>query len=173
MQNNRKGFSLIELIIVIAVISVLAVGMMSAWKAHLNNARKNRAKEDIQQIATAITAFYTDVGSYPGAPTYNVMSGSGLTSVYSVSFATGSGWAGYTAGILSGCLVSNDYGYANWKGKYLPSDIKLDPWGRQYYLLRAPTGGNVFLLSAGPNGTIDTTTGANGLIGDDVGILLY
>lgn len=57
-----------------------------------------------------------------------------------------------------------------WKGPYL-SATNEDPWGNAY-VINAPDFENnnkVYVLSAGPNGIIETTT-TGGLSGDDIGI---
>ena len=54
----RKGFSLIELLIVIAIIGVLAAVAIPAYQAYLNNARKNMAEGSINQIKKAFPACF-------------------------------------------------------------------------------------------------------------------
>ena len=65
------------------------------------------------------------------------------------------------------CYDENMY-----KGPYLPG-VEADPWGNQYVL-----GANnfntvsdpVYVLSAGPNGTLETPINSTALGGDDIGL---
>ena len=61
----NRGFTLIELLVVIAIIAVLAGLLMPAASNALNSAKKTTAKNQIVQIATAITAYETEYGRLP------------------------------------------------------------------------------------------------------------
>jgi prepilin-type N-terminal cleavage/methylation domain-containing protein len=73
--KHANGFTLIELIIVIAIITVLAGLLFPAFKGLLNSAKKTRAKNDLTQIATAVNGFYTEYGKYPTTSTADVTFG--------------------------------------------------------------------------------------------------
>ncbi len=64
-DRNRNGFTLLELLVVIAVIAVLAGMLFPAIQSVLERAKKVQAKNDLTQIVTAVNAFYTDYGRYP------------------------------------------------------------------------------------------------------------
>jgi prepilin-type N-terminal cleavage/methylation domain-containing protein len=59
------GFTLLELLVVIAVIAALAGLLFPAIQSTLERARKVQAKNDLVQIVTAVNAFYTEYGQYP------------------------------------------------------------------------------------------------------------
>lgn len=61
----RHAFTLIELLIVIAIIAVLASLLMPAASNALNAAKKTTAKNQAVQIATAITAYEAEYGCLP------------------------------------------------------------------------------------------------------------
>lgn len=72
-QRNETGFSLIELLVVTAIISIL-IGMISAA---MFNARQRaytaQATTEVQQIATALKSYFVAYGDWPkgftrGAP---------------------------------------------------------------------------------------------------------
>ena len=63
--KHASGFTLIELLIVIALITVLAGLLFPAFETVLNSAKKTQAKNDLTQVVTAVTAFYTEYGKYP------------------------------------------------------------------------------------------------------------
>lgn len=60
-----QAFTLIELLVVIAIIAVLASMLMPAASNALNAAKKTTAKNQVVQIATAITAYETEYGCLP------------------------------------------------------------------------------------------------------------
>ncbi|HST29893.1 MAG TPA: prepilin-type N-terminal cleavage/methylation domain-containing protein [Chthoniobacterales bacterium] len=66
---HRRAFTLLELIVVIAIIVVLAGLLFPAVQSILDRAKKVQAKNDLTQIVTAVTAFYTEYGKYPLTPT--------------------------------------------------------------------------------------------------------
>ena len=69
-MNNRKGFTLIEILVVIAIIGILA----SVVVASLNSARKKamdaKRINDVRQISTALMMFYYDKGRMPANHNY-------------------------------------------------------------------------------------------------------
>ena len=68
-QKNNKGFSLVELIIVIAILAVL-VGVLAPQL--IKYVEKSREATDIQNadsIATAVKTYYSDKETYPNTVT--------------------------------------------------------------------------------------------------------
>jgi prepilin-type N-terminal cleavage/methylation domain-containing protein len=62
--KHVSGFTLIELLVVIAIIAILAGLLFPAFAAVQNSAKKTQAKNDLNQIVTAVSAFYTEYGKY-------------------------------------------------------------------------------------------------------------
>ncbi len=60
-----EGFTIIELIVVIAIIAVLAGIVLVNVTQYINNAKVARAHVEADNIATALSAFYAAHGSYP------------------------------------------------------------------------------------------------------------
>lgn len=64
-EASRRAFTLIELMVVIAIIAILLGLALPAYQGVLERAKKVEAKNDLIQIATAVNAFYTEYGKYP------------------------------------------------------------------------------------------------------------
>jgi prepilin-type N-terminal cleavage/methylation domain-containing protein len=62
---REKAFTLLELMVVIAIIVVLAGLLFPVVQSVLERAKKVQAKNDLTQIVTAVSAFYTEYGRYP------------------------------------------------------------------------------------------------------------
>lgn len=65
MKPARDAFTLIELLIVIAIIGILASLLFPAVNGAIDAARKAQAKNDVVQIATAVIAYETEYGKLP------------------------------------------------------------------------------------------------------------
>jgi len=65
IKNSKKGFILIELLIVIAIIGVLATLLMANFVGVRQRARDAQRKSDIRQIQAALEIYRSDNGSYP------------------------------------------------------------------------------------------------------------
>jgi prepilin-type N-terminal cleavage/methylation domain-containing protein len=67
MPTSKKGFTLIEILVVISIISVLTVISMAAFGATGSKARDSKRKSDIKSIAYALEIYYQKNGRYPCA----------------------------------------------------------------------------------------------------------
>jgi len=66
-MKQRKGFTLIELMIVIAIIIILAAIAIPNYLRMTDRARRSRVAGDFASTATALEAFSVDWGKYPVA----------------------------------------------------------------------------------------------------------
>lgn len=65
LRERKKGFTLIELMVVIAIILILALVAIPAYRNMQLRAKKARAFSDFRNIANALQAYYTDWNQYP------------------------------------------------------------------------------------------------------------
>lgn len=62
--DNRKGFTLIELIVVIAIIAILAAVLIPRFAGFTGSARDSAAIADAKNLATAFSAVLADDSDY-------------------------------------------------------------------------------------------------------------
>jgi len=165
------GFSLVAMMTVLAVIMGLAGLVAPLMTDKVDQARKECARADLDRIAAAIQAYIEDTLTYPtgtcGAATYHFLFSEGTLPLGN-PLASGPGLT------LHELLDSGDYGGAGWRGPYLGS-ITHDPWGNAYlvnchgYFQGAE---RIFILSPGPDHTVDTAPTACSARGDDLLLLI-
>ncbi len=68
-NNGRKGFTLIELMIVIAIIIILAAIAIPNYLRMTERAKRSRVAGDFTALATALEAYQVDWGKYPVSAT--------------------------------------------------------------------------------------------------------
>lgn len=63
--NNRKGFSMIELIVYIVIIGIIAVVAVPYLMSVVSNAKVSTAESSVKEIGDAINRYYAEVGELP------------------------------------------------------------------------------------------------------------
>lgn len=123
-RTRSRGFSLIELLLVLVILGVLAALVVPKFTNRSQQARVTAAKADISNIETAINAFEIDNGRLPTTE-------EGLSA-----------------------LISQPANVTDWRGPYLSRGLPKDPWGNPYlYRMpgqQNPTEFDVY--STGPDG---------------------
>lgn len=69
LKNNRKflgGFTLVELLIVIAILGILVTIGLTSFTSAQARGRDTKRKSDLKQISSALEIYYNDYGRYPG-----------------------------------------------------------------------------------------------------------
>jgi prepilin-type N-terminal cleavage/methylation domain-containing protein len=176
---KSKGFTLIELAVVLAIIAVLAAILTPMVTGYLDQARIARAQADARTVADAIKLYQRDTGRWPVYATNGDYTASPKVVGGTKNFIVGSngnyptdGTA--TWGVTAGTAAAvNLEGYLNqdlssvgtaafpkagFRGPYIGA-LDSDPWGNRYILTAKNLDGttnHAFVISAGPNGLLDT-----------------
>ena len=64
MITKSSGFSLVELLVVVAIIGILSAVGMVVYSGYISSAKKSTAKSLMAQIALAQSEQYANSGSY-------------------------------------------------------------------------------------------------------------
>ncbi len=63
--GNTRGFTLVELLAVMMILSILAAIAVPSYRKYQLKARETVLSEDLYQMRRSIDAFYADKGHYP------------------------------------------------------------------------------------------------------------
>ncbi len=123
---SKKGFTLIELMLVVVIIGVLIAMVAPRLAGRSKEARATAAKADIEAgIAVALELFELDNGRYP-------TSEEGLSA-----------------------LRGKPSDLESWKGPYIKKKVPADPWNNPYqYKYPGEHGDDYDLFSCGPDGVV-------------------
>jgi type II secretion system protein G len=66
-MQHQRGFTLIEILIVMVIIGILATLSIGSFQSSQQKARDAERKSDLQQIANSLEAYYNDYGQYPAS----------------------------------------------------------------------------------------------------------
>ena len=93
--STKSGFTLVELLVVMAIISILATLIVGGFRTAQMRGRDAQRKSDLKQISNALELFYADYGKYPAtsgtqiaACAYNPQTGAGAACVWGTSQLT-------------------------------------------------------------------------------------
>jgi general secretion pathway protein G len=101
--SGNAGFTLLEILVVIAILGLLIGLVAPAALRQLSGARGSVAKQSIERITSILDLYKLDVGAYP------------------------SGEQGLAA------LVQKPSGSENWNGPYLKGEsLPMDPWNHPF-----------------------------------------
>lgn len=66
LRRNARGFTLIELMITVAVIAILAAVAIPSYSEHVRKSRRAQAKADLVELAQQLERFHTVQNTYSG-----------------------------------------------------------------------------------------------------------
>lgn len=104
-SGRRAGFTLIEMLVIIAIIGVLAAVVAPEVFRSVGDANASAARQQIEILSTALDGYRLDNHAYP---------------------TTEQGLAALRAEPATGEKPRN------WRGPYLRRAVPADPWGRPY-----------------------------------------
>jgi general secretion pathway protein G len=175
--RNNAGFTLIEVIVIVAILAILAGILAPMIFSQIDEAKLARAEADAKSISSALLTFRKDLGVWPNlsgagcAENTTLLKGQGNLPQDLAAMAYDSSGQILMSDVLS---VDNEecYNVALYKGPYMGT-VTADPWGNAYIIAAnqfSIDGSPAFVLSAGPNGTVETPVFAVSTLGDDIGV---
>ncbi|AQR68347.1 MULTISPECIES: type II secretion system major pseudopilin GspG [Janthinobacterium] len=121
--RHARGFTLLELLVVIVIIGLLAAYVGPKYFAQLGKSEVTVAKAQIEAFEKSLDTYRLDVGRYP---------------------TTEEG--------LAALLVAPPAAGTRWNGPYLKKAVPLDPWGHAYQYRAPGSKGEYDIVSMGKDG---------------------
>jgi general secretion pathway protein G len=138
-SRRQAGFTLLELLVVLAILGLLIGLVAPAALRQLGSAKEKIAHQSIERLASVLDIYKLDIGSYPTTE-------QGLQA-----------------------LIERPSGVTRWSGPYLKGEkVPEDPWGRPY-VYRMPSerpGHDYDLYSLGPTGQAAGSAKSERIIND-------
>ena len=117
-----RGFTLLELLVVVAIIGLLAAYVGPKYFGQVGKSEQALAKAQIESFHRALASYRLDVGSFPSTE-------EGLNA-----------------------LMAKPSAATKWAGPYLTKAVPPDPWGKPYIYRVPGAKGDYDLLSYGKDG---------------------
>lgn len=124
-KKNHRGFTLIEVMVVIVILGILAAVVVPRVMDRPDAARVTKAKQDIRTLESALNLYKLDNFNYPSTD-------QGLEAL--VTEPSGSPEA------------------KNWKSGGYIGRIPTDPWGNEYQYLNPGVNGAIDIFTYGADG---------------------
>lgn len=76
--RNEKGFTMVEMMVVLIIIAVLIGGGMGFYNGYIGKAKKTKAKAEISVMQAALDAYYAENDVYPNDDNVSKLSSAGI-----------------------------------------------------------------------------------------------
>ncbi len=140
-RSESNGFTLMELLIVIAILGILITVGLGSFQSSQTKSRDTKRKNDLRQISVSLEAYYNDKQSYPLSDVNGAMLGCGTNAAATCVWGQ----------IWSNTSVTPNTIYM----EQIPKDPS--PLYKYYYV----SDGKYYQLYAKMENTLDTGTGVN------------
>lgn len=120
----HPGFTLLEMLVVVAIIGLLAAYVGPRYYAQIGKSQRSVAKSQIEAFSRALSAYRLDMGALPSTE-------EGLRA-----------------------LVDKPADASKWNGPYLEKGVPMDPWGRAYLYKAPGEHGDFDIVSLGSDGQV-------------------
>jgi len=107
MQNVQKGFTLIELMIVIAIVGILAAIALPAYQDYTVRAKMSEPMAYLSEAKTTLSEYYATQGAFPPAGQAGLNTNPDTAIVASVKYVDGQGVVAVTLkdGVVPGAAA--------------------------------------------------------------------
>jgi len=130
--GDEKGFTLIEIIVVVIIIGLLATLVAPRFFGKVEQSKVKTTYAQIELLGAALDMYRLDTGEYPATS-------EGLAALREEPSGAGNGW----------------------DGPYLKKELPVDAWGRPYIYTSPGKHGDYDLISLGADG-LEGGEGKNG-----------
>ncbi len=113
--KKDRGFTLIEVLVSIAIVGILVAIAIPAYSGFKAKAKITQAKAELKDLQTAIDALANDTENWPGPSPVGVVANAEV-------------WDLNSAG--AGLIASGSF--TDWNGPYAQI-VRKDPWGSDYF----------------------------------------
>ena len=120
--SKSKGFTLLELLVVMVIIGLLAGYVAPRYFAQIGKAEVKVARAQMDALEKALDQYRLDIGHYPTQE----------------------------QGLIA--ITKKPTSEARWDGPYLKKELPMDPWGRSFIYKIPGERGEYDLISLGKDG---------------------
>lgn len=122
LATLRRGFTLLEMLVVLVIVGLLSGYVAPRFFAQVGRSEIKVAKAQIEAFSKALDQYRLDVGRYPSTE-------QGLAALVTAPDQSG-----------------------RWQGPYLSKSLPMDPWGNRYAYFSPGKQGEYEILSYGRDG---------------------